>query len=195
MDNIRSRESSDGDTVVLRNSDDDAYSSQSKWDPIVLDGGKTPVPNDGPTVTYNEGTSGDKKTTTSETVIWGGDVSTKEKQRCVGWLLAISGPNIGDSYQLYVGGNLVGRGAGNSVRIEGDESVSREQIPLVYDCQENNYVLVPKIGGRAITRVNGKPVYEPMELCMGDKIDLSEKTSLRFYPACSADFVWKREES
>lgn len=195
MDNIRSRESSDGDTVVLANSDDNAYSAQTKWDPIVLDGGKTPVPDDKTTVMYENGAGGDKKSTTSETVIWGGDKSDKEAKRCVGWLLVISGPNVGASHQLYVGGNLIGREASNSVRIEGDEAVSRVQLTLVYNEKVNNYMLIPTPGIRAITNVNGEAVYSPTPLSMGDIIELSEKTTLRFYPACSEDFVWTREES
>ena len=113
---------------------------------------------------------------------------------CVGWLLVISGPMVGNSFPLRLGRNSVGRGAGNAVRLLNDDAISREaQVYVIYDGDNNEYAIAPG-GGSAISRVNGKRLDTSADLKLGDVIALSKKTSLRFIPACDESFQWPAED-
>lgn len=113
---------------------------------------------------------------------------------CVGWLLVISGPMKGNSYNLNLGRNSVGRDANNAVRLLSDESISREaQVYVIYDADNNEYAITPG-GGSAISRLNGQRLDTSAALKHGDIITLSKKTNLRFIPACDEQFHWDIEE-
>lgn len=126
--------------------------------------------------------------TGNETVL--GEVT---HQRCVGWLLVVSGPMEGNSFPLTEGRNSVGRDPSNKVAIPTDPGISRSsQVYVVYDPEENGYVVVPG-DGSAIARLNGKRLDIPAPLKHGDFISLSRKTVVRFVPACDSAFRWKNE--
>lgn len=110
---------------------------------------------------------------------------------CVGWLLAISGPNKGRSYELHACQNHVGRGEDCGVRIMADGAVSRNQVVIVYDSVTNEYSIYSDRGS-AISRLNGKRLTSgELPLGMGDVIWLTPRTSLMFVPACFDKFRWK----
>ncbi len=110
---------------------------------------------------------------------------------CVGWLLVITGPMKGKSYSISNGRNSVGRSVGNKVVLPADDGISRTaQVYVVYDPEENVYVLTPG-DGSAIARLNGQRLDAVSELRHGDIIALSKKTMLRFIPACDAAFKWE----
>lgn len=113
---------------------------------------------------------------------------------CVGWLLAITGPSTGSSFNIYSGRNSLGRGTDDRIRITGDDFISRTQAFLIYDPEENDYSITPG-NGTAITRVNGKRVDFSTPLVHGDIIALSKKTHLRFIPACDNSFCWKNDDN
>ena len=110
---------------------------------------------------------------------------------CVGWLLCISGPMKGNSYALKLGRNSIGRGSQNAICLANDDAISREaQVYVVYDNVENEYTVVPG-NGSAISRLNNRPIHMFVNLSQGDIITLSNKTSLRFVPACDDTFRWE----
>lgn len=108
---------------------------------------------------------------------------------CVGWLLQISGPEIGKSYEIYSGRNMIGRGERDDVYVRSDVTVSRSQAVVTYDPEENEYSIAPG-SGHAITRLNKKRIDFAAELRSGDVIALSKKSVFRFIPACGEDFRW-----
>lgn len=109
---------------------------------------------------------------------------------CVGWLLAVSGPNKGRSYELHACQNHIGRGEECNVRIVADPAISRHQVVIVYDNVENEYAIYSD-RGTAITRVNGRRLTSSeVPLSTGDVIDLSTHTTLIFVPACGDKFRW-----
>lgn len=110
-----------------------------------------------------------------------------------GWLLCVQGPSIGSSYEVYFGRNSVGRGSKDRVRIDTDAAVSRCQVYIIYDYDENEYVITPG-DGTALTRLNGKRLDTSAPLNHGDFIALSKQTVLRFVPACDSAFRWIEEE-
>lgn len=130
-----------------------------------------------------------KPETGNETVLF-----AEKAARCVGWLLAVTGPMEGKSYTLAVGRNSVGRGQNNKVVLASDEAISRNsQIFVVYDPEENVYMVTPG-DGSAIARLNNKRLDMAAELKHGDFITLSKKTTLRFIPACDSAFRWPADE-
>lgn len=115
---------------------------------------------------------------------------SEQNERCVGWLLAISGPMCGKSYVLVEGRNSVGRSSSNKVVLPTDDGISRNaQVYVVYDSEENVYMVTPGEGS-AIARLNGKRLDMAADLKQGDCISLSKKTTLRFVPACDDSFQW-----
>ena len=119
---------------------------------------------------------------------------SEKNERCVGWLLAVSGPMEGKSFPLAEGRNSVGRNPGNKVVLATDDGISRNsQVFVVYDPEENVYMVTPG-DGSAIARLNGKRLDMAAGLKHGDMITLSKKTVLRFIPACDDMFRWNTEE-
>lgn len=119
---------------------------------------------------------------------------SEKNERCVGWLLAVSGPMEGKSFPLVEGRNSVGRNPGNKVVLATDDGISRNsQVFVVYDPEENVYMVTPG-DGSAIARLNGKRLDMAAALALGDMITLSKRTVLRFIPACDDVFRWNTEE-
>ena len=113
---------------------------------------------------------------------------------CVGWLLAISGPMVGNSFPLRAGRNSVGRDKKNAISLATDDAISRDaQVYVIYDSENNEYAIAPG-NGSAISRVNNKRLDISVDLCHGDIITLSKKTQLRFIPACDEQFQWGTAE-
>ncbi len=129
-------------------------------------------------------------------------------QTCVGWLLAIRGPNKGRSYEIFPGQNSVGRSEKCVVTITADSSVSSTQCIVGFDHIGKEYFIAGNPEARAITRVNGKRLSGQGELPLihGSIITLSDDgktpdgkvlpgTVLRFVPACDEQFSWDMAES
>lgn len=110
---------------------------------------------------------------------------------CVGWLLAITGPMKGKAYNISEGRNSVGRSPSNRIVLPTDDGISRSaQVYVIYDPEENVYILTPG-DGSALARINGKRLDMATYLRHGDNITLSKKTVMRFIPACDDNFKWE----
>ena len=89
------------------------------------------------------------------------------------WLAVTAGPLKGQSYQLKVGDNTIGRGTENDLVIE-DGSVSRQHAAV--KVQDNEFILVD-LGSRGGTKVAGKTL-EGKPLASGGVVGVG-KTELR----------------
>ncbi len=126
-------------------------------------------------------------------------------QTCVGWLLAIRGPNKGRSYEVFPGQNSIGRSQDCVVTITADDAVSKVQCVVGFDHIGKEYFICGNPNATAITRINGKRLYGEQPLVHGSIITLSDDgkkpdgkvlpgTVLRFVPACDDQFSWDMAE-
>lgn len=111
----------------------------------------------------------------------------------VGWLVVVKGPGRGAAFTLQGGVAQIGRGAGQTVRLDfGDNSISRENHAAVaYDDESQTFYIGH--GGKAnLVRRNGRPVLSTEELSSGDLIVIGE-TMLKFVPLCGPEFNWAED--
>ncbi len=124
-----------------------------------------------------------------------------QANNCVGWLLAVRGPNKGRSYEVFAGQNSVGRSRECAVCITADQAVSGIQCIVGYDHVSREYFICGSERSSAITRFNGKRLHGEAALEHGSIITLSDDTKLpdgkmipgtvlRFIPACDEFFSW-----
>jgi len=108
----------------------------------------------------------------------------------VGWLAIVKGPGRGAAFTLFSGVTVIGRGEGQTVRLDfGDNSISRtSHASIAYDPEQKEFFIGH--GGKAnLVRRNNRPVLSTEELSGGDLIRIGE-TTLRFVPLCGPDFGW-----
>ncbi len=108
----------------------------------------------------------------------------------VGWIVAVDGPYIGRSFEVYAGNTFIGRDEGDVI-LKKDRAVSRSKnANTIYDDRENCFYLS---AGQStnLVRVNNKllPSNSTIELHPYDLIEIG--TSIfRFVPFCSDQFQW-----
>lgn len=108
----------------------------------------------------------------------------------VGWLVVVDGPGRGAAFSLHNGVAQIGRGEGQSIRLDfGDTSISRENHAAIAFDEEQNSFFIGHGGKANLVRCNSKPVLSTQELGPGDTIRIGE-TTLRFVPLCGPDFKW-----
>jgi len=111
----------------------------------------------------------------------------------VGWLVAVSGKEMGRDYRIHTDNNFIGRSDRMDICLRGDETVSRENHAIIsYDSEDKVYYFSPG-DGRSIVRVNGKAVFQTVMLNVYDKITIG-KTELVFVPLCGPNFEWSVEK-
>ena len=107
----------------------------------------------------------------------------------VGWLVCVTGHDVGIDYRLFPRTNTIGRGADMDVRIKGDNTISSDtHAKIDYDSLNNDFYLLPG-NNRNTIYLNGAPVYQAMRLSPYDRIRLG-KTEVLFVPFCCDRFVW-----
>ncbi len=113
----------------------------------------------------------------------------------VAWLVITHGPGRGTAFTLYPGVAQIGRGEGQTLRLDfGDTAISRENhAAIAYDAEQNSFFIGH--GGKAnIVRCNNRPVLSTQELEPGDSIRIGE-TTLRFVPLCGPGFQWDASDA
>ncbi|MEZ5870462.1 MAG: FHA domain-containing protein [Nitratireductor sp.] len=107
-----------------------------------------------------------------------------------GWLVVISGPGKGKSFELGHAKNFIGRGAHNTVPLDfGDTGISRDKAAIVvYDESDFRFHLLDG-GERNNIHCNGSLVLQPVELKARDKIKIGS-TTLEFIPFCGQGHDW-----
>lgn len=107
----------------------------------------------------------------------------------VGWLVCTEGKEKGRDYRIHSDNNFIGRSDRMDICIRGDETISRENHAVIsYDTQDNTFFFSPG-DGRAIVRVNGKAIFQTVELRPYDQLTIG-KTAVTFMPFCSESFMW-----
>lgn len=127
-----------------------------------------------------------------EPTIIGGDISSDESQTApvVGWLVCIDGAMRGVDFRIHAGYNYIGREVGD-IHITGDQQISRQNHAMVaYDETDMVYFAGPS-AGRNLVKVNGKTVFNAVEIHNYDVISLGT-TKLMFVGLCGEHFNWKR---
>lgn len=108
----------------------------------------------------------------------------------VGWLVCTGGSCLGQDFRVYPGRNSLGRGEGNSIRLE-DTSVSREtQALLVFDPRSNRFFAAPG-SSTGLCYLNGGMVLSQTELKKNDVLELG-KCKLMLIPCCDEHFSWSQ---
>lgn len=107
----------------------------------------------------------------------------------VGWLICVSGPQMGRDFKVHADNNYIGRSERMDICIRGDETISRENhATITYDNRDRVFYFTPG-EGRSIVRLNGKALLMTSEIKAYDKIELGV-TELIFVPLCGAGFDW-----
>lgn len=145
------------------------------------------------TIPMNAG-GGTRPVNVSPTRTSGDTVSISERELgfdpVVGWLVCINGFNKGRSFTIHSDRNLIGRGEGNDICIQGDQAISySHDSSIVYDRKSKIFMFVPG-DGRAVSYVNDEAALVPIKLKLYDKITIGD-TDLMFVPFCGKEFDWK----
>lgn len=112
----------------------------------------------------------------------------------VGWLVVEAGPGRGQSCEIGMGMNTVGRGSDQRIALSfGDATISSNKHCMVsYDPRSRLFGL--HLGdGANLTYVNGEPVYGSVDLTNYAGIEVGE-TTLRFIAFCGPEFSWSEQE-
>lgn len=99
----------------------------------------------------------------------------------VGWLVSVSGPVRGRSYELHAGRNFIGRAATSDVALPEDTAVARErQASVIFDPRTARFSVTAN-ETRELTYVNDELVYDHCDLTANDVL-LVGSTSLMLVP-------------
>jgi len=108
-----------------------------------------------------------------------------------GWLVSISGPQIGLDYRITAERNFIGRGENMDIRIVGDEAISRENHASVsYSPKNHTFRLYPG-ESKGLVYLNDGEVLTPELLKPFDVIEMGQ-TRLMFVPLCGENFHWDK---
>ena len=111
-----------------------------------------------------------------------------------GWLVCIKGNSYGESFNVYVGENKIGRGDRMDIVLRGDRYISREdQAILIYNSDNNKFFVKPGTA-RELFYLNDKVVLKETEIRDGDIINIGF-TDLVFKAFCGENFNWNERES
>ncbi|SMP30989.1 FHA domain-containing protein [Shimia sagamensis] len=121
--------------------------------------------------------------------------TSAQAQFPVGWLVVVDGPGKGASFSLHDGLTQIGRGEGQTVRLDfGDNTISRENhAAIAFDGEQGRFFFGH--GGKTnLVRLNGRPVLSTEDLQSNSIIRIGE-TTLRFVALCGGDFAWGNIEA
>ncbi len=107
----------------------------------------------------------------------------------VGWLVCVSGPARGRSYELHTGRNFIGRAAIMDVALPEDTAVARErQASVIFDPRTARFSVTAN-ETRELTYVNDELVYDHCDLTANDVL-LVGSTRLMLVPLYGSGFAW-----
>lgn len=109
-----------------------------------------------------------------------------------GWLVCISGPEKGRSWELHYGFNRLSRSTGPQVDIslEEDTLVTRDcHCSIVYEYNKNVFYLVPEEG--YLVYLDDEFVSKAVEIHTGDIIKVGS-SELEFVAFCREDRKWEK---
>ena len=110
----------------------------------------------------------------------------------VGWLVCIEGPAQGEDYRVHAGYNYIGRNTGD-ICIRGDNQISRQNHAMIAFDSSDMIFFVGPANGKNLIKVNGKTVFNPVEIHSYDTISIGT-TKLIFVALCGERFNWATRE-
>lgn len=117
--------------------------------------------------------------------------TSKTAEPVVGWLVAISGVHLGESFQLYAGKNTIGRNSSNRVVLALDQSVSREnQATIIYEPKRREFYLQSG-NSDGLVYLNDSFMTGSQLLKEKDVVEVGT-SKLVFIPLCGTDFSWEQ---
>ena len=109
----------------------------------------------------------------------------------VGWLVAISGAHLGESFSLHVGKNTIGRNENNKVVLRLDKSVSRvNHATIIYEPKKREFYLQSG-NSEGLAYLNDTFINGMQPIGIKDVVEVGS-TKLIFIPLCGADFSWEQ---
>lgn len=112
------------------------------------------------------------------------------KEPVVGWLVAVSGKHMGESFPLKSGRNFVGRSSSMDVVLNGDNTVSRERHAIIIYEPKGRVFFAQPGESRELFYVNDEVVLNNIVIQTNDTF-LIGNTKLKFIPFCSKEFAWE----
>lgn len=110
-----------------------------------------------------------------------------------GWLVCISGPDIGHSFNLFQGYNTAGRSQNNKICLEKDNMIDENvHFSIIYDDRKNRFFLLPE-SSRYSVYLNGQQQTEAVQIYTENVIQVG-KTELEFVAFCRENRKWKRTD-
>ena len=112
------------------------------------------------------------------------------KQPPVGWLVCLTGKNIGKDYRVFAGKNSIGRTEDNTIALLGETSVSRgKHAWVIFEPKKQEFFL--KSGDESgLVYLNEENVFDTTPLHSGDLLELGE-VKMVFVALCGEKFNWK----
>ena len=106
----------------------------------------------------------------------------------VGWLVAMSGPEMGRDFRIKAGRNSIGRANSNDIAVNSDPRISKKKhAEVIYDHRSNRTFLA---GGNSMDLMaGGSVVTDPVEIHDGERITIGE-TEFIFSAFCRGDITW-----
>jgi len=109
----------------------------------------------------------------------------------VGWLVAISGEHLGQSFEIGAGRNSIGRNEDNNIVLNLDGKVSgSKHAYIIYEPEKRVFYLQPS-DSSGLTYLNSSFCKDMKKLSNNDLIKLGD-TSLLFIPLCGKSFTWEK---
>lgn len=112
------------------------------------------------------------------------------KEPVVGWLVAINGNHLGESFPLKSGRNFVGRSHNMDIVLDGDSGVSRERHAIIIYEPKNRIFYAQPGEARELFYVNDEVVLSNI-IISTNSVFLIGNTKLKFVPFCTKEFAWE----
>ena len=114
----------------------------------------------------------------------------KDIDPVVGWLVAIAGPHLGESFAIFAGTNSIGRGTANRIVLDRDPAVSKEKHALLTYEPKHRYFYIKPGDSKGLVYCNDEYISESCRINARDVIEAGN-TKLVFIPFCTEDFSWE----
>lgn len=115
--------------------------------------------------------------------------SRMKSEPTVGWLIGLSGPYLGECFELRTGKNFIGRGQDMDVVLAADNTVSRYRHAVVLYEPKARIFLAQPGESRELFYINDNVVLNNQPLEAYDRLTIGD-TKLMFFPLCSSEFSW-----
>lgn len=116
------------------------------------------------------------------------EATNKTFNPVVGWLVVVKGPDRGDCKPLFYGPNSIGRGERHTVRLDGDQRVSRNvHAYIIYDDFQRKFFI--RDNDANPVRYKGQLIGSQTELHDRDEVIIGDST-LMFIALCNSGFDW-----